>query len=57
MRSGQITFSAEVKEVKARALVSGDKSIVIKLETTEEAALALQQFIASEPVVVSVEGT
>ena len=57
MRSGDtITFTAEVIETKSRKAASGDKIISIKLETDEEQALALQQFIASEPVVVEVRG-
>lgn len=50
-------FLAQIKSVQIKETVSNDKEVSIKIVTDDVTAVALQQFIASEPVVVSVEGT
>ena len=50
-----MTFTAEVLEVRTRKTASMDKIIIIKLETTEEQALQLQQYIAESVVTVEVK--
>lgn len=50
-----ISFVAEVVKVEARKTASLDKLIKITIETDNSEALELQKFIATEPVVISVE--
>jgi hypothetical protein len=48
-------FYAEVVEVRIKKMASLDKMIRIVLETEEESALQLQQYIAQFPIFVTAE--
>jgi hypothetical protein len=50
-----IQFQAEIIEVKAKKLASGDKSYRVILETDQEEAIELQKFIAESVVTVEVK--
>lgn len=50
-----LQFSAEVIEVKVKKAPSLDKVISIRLETSEEQALLLQDYIAQDVITVEVK--
>lgn len=50
-----ITFEAEVIEVKAKKVVSGDKEFRITLVTDDKSAINLEEAIATYPVKISIE--
>lgn len=50
-----ISFEAEVLEVKIKKTVSTDKEIVIKLSTNQEQALRLQEYIAKDTIKIEVK--
>lgn len=50
-----IEFSAEVLTVTAKKVVSGDKIYRVILETSEEAALLLEDYIADRPIQIRIE--
>lgn len=50
-----ISFEAEVLEVKIKKTVSTDKEIVIKLSTNQEQALKLQEYIAKDTIKIEVK--
>lgn len=51
-----VTFPAEVIEIKAKKLASGDRSYRIILETDNPECLQLQKYIAEQVVMIKVEG-
>jgi hypothetical protein len=50
-----MTFLAEITEIKAKKTASLDKVFRLIIETDQDIT-ELQKYIATEPVVVSVEG-
>lgn len=50
----QVTFTALVKQTTAKALVSGDKSFRVLLETGDQMALKSGEFLADKEVTVTI---
>lgn len=48
-------FKAEITEVKAKKLASGDKEFKLTLITNDPKCLSLQQYIAEDVVTVEVK--